>query len=917
MKRHHLFDTFPGFFDLRFVRTSQNISEAVSDEEVVEQILAERTSALPPNAFFDLAFYRRQISGTSEPSLNPTVHFLTHGAAEGRLINPLFDHDFYASQARLRNVTPVEAIEHANVHFGASIAHFSPFLHRERLAVHLEGPDAASLLEELLQNDAPPRLAHPFLGLGLSSDGLEGLSVKSAIEHYWQSGNVQSPHPMFDESFYRSQLPDGLDVQYALYHYLTSAKTTSPHPQFDPEYYEQQFIRHGHKPPHDTLLHFLDTPAENRLPSSPFVWAAPRIGDPISKQASQDVNVPSPHKMIPSEAFRMHRRASAKSDSFPDQWIKDKSSIPLSLFPDFSPDFYARQVPQELDTPAALLMHYLRFGYPSGSRPNGLISLPYVKSQLIRSGEGIQDPIDQYFSNNWHLRPRVMIVLETLEDTEPTRAWLDFLKAQNGASEVEWIVVGPTQTQLSQSFFDVAHVWHLGAQPLSKLSEATIRESAEKLVRTLGVNTPVAAFFDCSDQTRLLEAFGQMRCPKLAFGSQGYALEQDVQMRLEQWADKVLFENDTEAAKIEVNGAVASHKLHSGFHLRLARTKKRALTPQNLRSKYGWSDTDVVVLSSGPPSLADGADLFGALAALCFEDRDIPKNVRFVWHGEGHLWGNAPKFYAAHYARTSGGSDRFHLVDDISFEEALNVADLYVKLGRDGCDQIHLKHALSQGTPILLMAGSIDFEPLVATDAVVSCPAFDLKRLKSALKQLSSDPDARSEQGRKGTEYVLKSLSLEALSKRISEALGLVASDLDLPAPDLAIDRTLLLVTSSPDRLGLHLDADAAKSDFKHFHTAQTETGLFPAEMERELRNAKCEHLVFATPSSAQTWKDLEKFDAAIWMVESIQAELDAIYQHGASFDKIVVSSPETYDELCLLTPELTSRITVTDRMQP
>ncbi len=63
---------------------------------------AEDAKAIRAAGLFDDEFYLRKYPDVAAADLDPLMHYLWHGAAEGRWPNPSFDPTFYAKQARLK-----------------------------------------------------------------------------------------------------------------------------------------------------------------------------------------------------------------------------------------------------------------------------------------------------------------------------------------------------------------------------------------------------------------------------------------------------------------------------------------------------------------------------------------------------------------------------------------------------------------------------------------------------------------------------------------------------------------------------------------------------------------------------------------------------------------------------------------------
>lgn len=61
-------------------------------------MLRSARRSLHSSGLFDQAFYLSRYADVGEASIDPILHYLTWGAAEGRFPNPLFDTYFYASQ---------------------------------------------------------------------------------------------------------------------------------------------------------------------------------------------------------------------------------------------------------------------------------------------------------------------------------------------------------------------------------------------------------------------------------------------------------------------------------------------------------------------------------------------------------------------------------------------------------------------------------------------------------------------------------------------------------------------------------------------------------------------------------------------------------------------------------------------------
>jgi hypothetical protein len=103
---------------------------------------------------FDRAFYLRKYPDLAAAGVNPLLHYLRYGAAEGRKPHPLFDPEFYLRrQPELRGHT--NPLLHFLEHSGAN-PHTNPHLLFHCEAYRQAYPEAAApgvnpLLHHLLQ----------------------------------------------------------------------------------------------------------------------------------------------------------------------------------------------------------------------------------------------------------------------------------------------------------------------------------------------------------------------------------------------------------------------------------------------------------------------------------------------------------------------------------------------------------------------------------------------------------------------------------------------------------------------------------------------------------------------------------------------------------------------------------------------
>jgi lipopolysaccharide biosynthesis protein len=140
--------------------------------------LRERRAAadLRESGLFDEGFYRELYPEITAQGLDPVVHYVRHGASEGRLANPLFDPDFYRTH-----------------HPDVAQRRIEPLLHFVRWGAR-EG-----------------RSPHPWFDTPfyLRSNPFLAETDLNPLAHYLRLGarTGRDPHPAFDNDWYLATYP--------------------------------------------------------------------------------------------------------------------------------------------------------------------------------------------------------------------------------------------------------------------------------------------------------------------------------------------------------------------------------------------------------------------------------------------------------------------------------------------------------------------------------------------------------------------------------------------------------------------------------------------------------------------------------------------------------------------------------------
>jgi glycosyltransferase involved in cell wall biosynthesis/GT2 family glycosyltransferase len=201
-------------------------------------------------ALFDAAYYREMNPDVAQSGSDPFLHYVTHGAEEGRAPHPLFDTSFYYERNPHVKQMGLNPLLHY-MNQGAAEGRdphplFSIWFYRE------SNPDVAQsgidpLVHYLKRGAAEGRNPHPLFDTTFYFEMNPGVKEEgiNPLVHYVTRGATEGrhPHPLFDSTFYYSMNPDvataGINP---LIHYLTvgAMKGRDPHPLFDTSFHVER-----------------------------------------------------------------------------------------------------------------------------------------------------------------------------------------------------------------------------------------------------------------------------------------------------------------------------------------------------------------------------------------------------------------------------------------------------------------------------------------------------------------------------------------------------------------------------------------------------------------------------------------------------------------------------------------------------
>ncbi|WP_298360316.1 hypothetical protein [uncultured Litoreibacter sp.] len=910
-----LFEAHRQFFDIKHIGR-QNLALANASVAEVAEILLDPKNPTPPapNQIFDPAHYELQ-RHPIEPAdpINPLVHYLTKGGDVRLSPNALFDVAFYKRTIKRPDLSPYATLIHALDHIDTGLTGFSPFVDLDYLREETKHKNDGLLLRDLFSGDLQPTRPHPLFDLEYFSlqSGTEFETLADAVRHYWSAAQDLSTHPLFDVAFYKSHFPEQSGICRSVYHYLISVEPQSPHPLFDGAFYSGQVAAEEHVTPIRPLEHFLAKGQAMGLSPSPYFDVAYYQGqsqcgsDAVQYYLEGGHRNHSPHPMIDATQAQLFAHSLESAHIPVAELLADETHAPpLDLTPDFVPEYFAKMVPDVGRDPQKLRRRYLRDGYPTGQRPNGLLSMPYIASQCRWLDIEGRTPLSGYFEAGLHRRPRFILALGSLKHNATNESWLAFLKSQIGNPEIEFVVVSAQPGPMSPAFFEVAHVWHLAKVPLSELGPNDLKRAGDQFARSLLSNPATICFAEYSGELTLVRALTGLGAPLILFGKDRLAqlTEQEADI-LTKTCTHVFCTSPRTRDDLAAIFAETGPSVSDGFHTIIPTVKSSAGGRLRARSKLGLSEETRLVVSSGGPEIEHGADLFGALAARCFEDKAFLNEAVFHWYCPDTPYGNRPKFYGRLIAETTEERNRFQLMDGSEMATAIAAADVYVKLGRDECPLDDVKHARNEGVPVLLMDGPAEAVTLASQDGVLLVDAFDLDAARRLLHDLltgsvGANPPRAAPDGASAAGY-----SLTAFSDRITKLLSATAPELKLSRPSRSAMTQLLMVMPDKDMFE-RLSALTEKHDpiedtaALWFDLPQIRRDEFPDGLRELFEEQDCSELVVVGSADGLSEHLINDFTRSVWLLDGTASELSSLYRKGLEFDALLTRETGQISEM-------------------
>jgi len=354
--------------------------------------------SLRGSPLFDASYYLRQNPDVAAKRIDPLLHYVARGAAEGRDPSPLFDTSYYLEQnpdVRAAGVNPL-------LHYlaGGATENRDPNPLFDTSYYLEQNPDvAAAGINPLLHylSDGAAENRHPNLLFDTSYYLERNPDVAAGgvnpLQHYLTFGaeEKRNPSPLFDSSFYLEQNPDlAMAGVNPLIHYLAfgAAERRKPNPLFDTSYYLEQnpdLAAAGVDP----LLHYLQTGWKERRNPHPlfdvsyFLDMNPDLAAANVEPLSHYLRYGAIEGRDPHPLFHNHYYLQQNND------VAAAREIPLAHYcrkgflegrnpnPLFDSRYYLENNPDIAPAGTNPLLNFVTYGFPEGRSPHPLFNTSY------------------------------------------------------------------------------------------------------------------------------------------------------------------------------------------------------------------------------------------------------------------------------------------------------------------------------------------------------------------------------------------------------------------------------------------------------------------------------------------------------------------------------------------------------------
>ncbi|MEP5154698.1 hypothetical protein, partial [Planktotalea sp.] len=557
--------------------------------------------------------------------------------------------------------------------------------------------------------------------------------------------------------------------------------------------------------------------------------------------------------------------------------------------------------------------HYLRFGFLNQRAPNGLLNRTYIAEQIAFMWGDNSAPITHYFRQGWHLRNRVLFVVDDLEDTSINRTLAAALRLQLGTIDLDVVVVTRAGGSLEKEFTRFAHIWHLPAKIGGAKDDPHLQNNYARLRHALKGNPPQIGYIQADQDLHLLADLGDI-CAKNVLFSNASPLKfsQDLEQALAGGLDHILSaslaETDLKETALQQIDVTPTQG-YAGNVLSAQTFAPETARRNEIRAKLDISDDAYVVVGSGSFSLENGIDFFGVVGARLATDWSRDRDLHFVWVGDGPKYANTNYFYANYFAELSGNPHLFQTVDNLELKEVLAASDVYLDTKRDGTASSTLSYAQKMGLATITM-GRAHSEQM-QDDKRKACRPFDLQEITSTLSELA--------------ETVVSDIGIEHPQSVETDFAIAFLGDLNACArsvgfKDLFVSRLLfnpaqrVLVVSGTSFLNKLLSAGLSPKQPSQvgqlkFRPRQLSRSNLPIGIKAALHVGGAIEYTARALNAELSASIFGHYDKVLWVLDGTQNEVAEIYRLGNLAEEILVANDTFISEMMNINPSIAAKM--------
>ncbi len=913
------------FFDLDFVRAMNDQACELSDDMLIATMLdPENHAPYAPNMLFDAAYCRSAL-GLRGDGENVVLRFLVEGMNRGVSPNPLFDPDFYLLHRPRLPQKPGAAIKDCLARLGRNetLSPFHPFLDEAFMRQQRDFGAPVDFYKRLFAGEISEKRAHPLVDFEYLSIELK-IDFKTCgqvIAAYWDSSVDVSTHVLFDLDYYQSHIGKEFGIRRAAYHYLVSDAKQSPQPLFDVDYYAGAAEKVFGYSPVRPFEHYICHGQNAGIDPSPFFEAehyrahAECPGSALEHFLSGGYLAAPGHSLLQFSHSRLYAKASLHPDVATESLLARRSgAVPQEVMPVFDPVYWKNKsddLASDAD-PALIRDHYLRFGYPENKSPNGLLNKAYISEQIAFLGDDNSAPINYYFRQGWHLRPRVLFAVDDLEDTAINRSLCVALRLQLGDPKLEVVIVARAGGALESKFRRFAQIWMLMSKTANG-HDAHFRNNIARLRNGLGGNLPELAFIQADKNLFLLESLRDLSARNVLMSDTlALPFDKDGSTPLSETADHFLCRFITKNGRMHSPPSEVGVTFTQGYTLKVP--AGGALSPGcgqggGVRARLGISEDAFLVVGCGSLDLEDGIDIFGFINAKVTAIATDRMDICFVWVGDGPKYPHTPYFYGSYFSRLSGESKIFQTVNNIDILQALQEANAYLETSREVSDSATLSYARQMGlATVTARCAPVRRSP---DEKNTTSETFDFVGAAAELLRLAETTE-------NGETLDAAQLSEIGHAMNFLGELNTCARSVGQKEPFLSLlpfsppNKVLVVAGVLAFEKLLPLDISPTRrhqrAPIRFFARQITRSNLtigFKAALHVNGATEYCVKLLNADLTPA----DLGDFDTVIWILDGTETELADTYRLGNFAEEIWVADDQLIATMTQANPNIAARM--------